>query len=70
MAARIGTKEDVNKFVNELKCSGAEIIKTEETIIGIYNQRVVFRALEKGKNQPWIMMFLDSPEIQWNFPNG
>jgi len=64
---RLGTREDVNKYVEMLRRAGCTIQRDPDKIVARHDGQVIFRALEKGRKQPWIMMFLNSELITWRF---
>lgn len=67
MATRLGFKKDVDAYVAMMRRAGVTVVRSNGTVIATHNRKVIFRALEKGPGQPWIMSFIDSELITWNF---
>lgn len=56
------TKEYVKAMVKSLESAGLSVEKDWKcgTVRVIHNNETIFSALEKGKNQPWIVRHVDN----------
>lgn len=51
------TKEHITAMVKAMKSAGLRVVQDKDagTVEGFYDETQVFWAIEKGRNQPWIV---------------
>jgi hypothetical protein len=57
----------VEQFIKQLKANGCKVThrKNEGTVKATDGTTEVYRALQKGKNGPWIVRTQNSERIKW-----
>jgi len=62
--------KDVNRTCDELEEAGCVVERDDQagTVTVKDDGTVVYRAIQKGFGQPWIVMFEDSKRIGWEKP--
>lgn len=67
---KLATTKVLMGYAKDLKKKGYEVIHDKDAgTLTIKDDNVtVLRAIQKGKNQPWIAGFKDSVNVKWNCP--
>lgn len=67
MAAALITTERVNDLCRQLRERGAKVERDDEagTVRALHGKDVVFMAIQKGHNQPWIARFIQNDLFEW-----
>lgn len=66
----LSTTKTVRAFLDRLEADGCEVVLDlgAGTAVATDDGLVVYRALQKGRGQPWIVRCMDSARINWAKP--
>lgn len=69
MRVHLADTETVKKFIRQLKDDGCEVMEDYENALVVEAKDgdvSVYRGIQKGRNQPWLVMCRDSDNIKWS----
>lgn len=64
--------ETVNEQAKLLRDNGCVVVIDRDagTVVAKDGDEYVFKAIQKGRGQPWIGMFFETDRVKWNPTNG